>query len=133
MARRSRESLTIVPPSSPSGPPLPPARMPAAEAALWREVVESKPADWFGPDNLPLLVEYIRATVTSDSLARKIEAAMEGSPGALKLLLDMRDKEARRASILATKLRLTQQSKYGPRSAFTADKRAKGPRPWQPA
>lgn len=105
---------------------------------MWVEVVESKPAEWFGADSLPLLKEYVRAVVMCDTLDAKVKRAIEGGEGAeaatvgvVKLFLDMRDKEAKRATSLATKLRLTQQSRYTPQAAATADKRAGGKRPWQ--
>lgn len=114
-----------------------PADFSDAEATLWTEIIESKPADWFGPDCLPVLREYVRAAVLCDGLSGKIRRAIEGGEGEdatvglVKTLLDMRDKESRRAVSLATKLRLTPQSRYGPRTAERADKRAGGKRPWQ--
>lgn len=133
MARKSATSLSVVPASAPAPLPPAPADLPTEEErALWRDIVESKPADWFGPDSLPILKEYIRAVATGNLLAAKIGAALDGDDASLiKFLLDMRDKEARRASSLATKLRLTQQSRYGARSADRANHRATGKRPWQ--
>jgi hypothetical protein len=44
----------------------------------------------------------------------------------------MRDTEAKRATSIATKLRLTQQSRYTPQAAATADRKAgSGAKPWQ--
>jgi hypothetical protein len=133
MPKKSAASLTIVPAGRPGDLPPPPGDLLAAEAATWREIVESKPADWFGPDSLPILKEYVRAVAMCDTLARMVErAAADGEGVALvKSLLDMRDKEARRAASMATKLRLTQQSRYGARSADRADQRVSGKRPWQ--
>ena len=133
MARRSAASLAVAPPAALSGPPPPPDDLGEVEAALWREIADSKPADWFGPDSLPVFKEYVRAAVMCDRLAEVVERSMRGDATALKAALDMRDKEARRAKSLATALRLTQQSRYGARSADRADHRASGPRPWQAA
>ena len=134
MARKSAASLSVARPADIGGAPSPPADLGDAERAMWREIVDSKPSDWFGPDSLPVLKEYVRAAVTCDQLARIVGQAMDGDDGLkLKSALDMRDKEARRAASLATKLRLTQQSRYGARSADRADRRASGPRPWQTA
>lgn len=132
MPRRSVASLSIVP-AGPAGElPAPPDELSKAEAKVWTETVESKPADWFGPDSYPVLKEYCRAAVMCDALAKaSARAVKSGDSGAIKSALDMRDKEARRVASLATKLRLTQQSKYGPRAAATADARANGKRPWQ--
>ena len=99
---------------------------------MWSQVVDSKPADWFDADSRPVLKEYVRAAMTCDLLAEVVEHAFDGGDeDALKHALDMRDKEARRVANLATKLRLTQQSRYTPQSAATANKRAAGKRPWQ--
>jgi hypothetical protein len=132
MPRKSAASLSIVPAKGIT-PPTPPADLSAAEAVLWREIVETKPSDWFGPDSLPVLKEYIRASIMCDLLDAQVKDALaEGEGvGVVKALLDMRDKESRRGVSMATKLRLTQQSRYGARSADRADNRAGGKRPWQ--
>jgi hypothetical protein len=44
------------------------------------------------------------------------------NPETMKSLLDMRDKESRRLATLGCKLRLTQQSRYTPQAAATANK-----------
>lgn len=131
MSRPSGASLTVVPTGLP-GRLAPPDDLTPEQAARWRAVVDSKPVDWFGPDSLPLLKEYVRAEAMCDLLAVQIEAAMSGGePGEIKALLDMRDKESKRLASLATKLRLTQQSRYTPQAAATANKKAGNARPWQ--
>lgn len=130
--RKSAASLTVVPAGIPARME-PPEGLTESQAAMWREIVAGKPADWFAADNAPLLVEYVRAVDMGNLLAFQIEAAMVGADydgPSLKDLLNMRDKEAKRATSIATKLRLTQQSRYTPQAAATADKRASGARPW---
>ena len=131
MARKSAASLSIVPRLS--GQTVPePSDLTEAELGLWREIVTTKPAEWFGADSAPVLKEYVRAAVACDLLAVRVREAIQGGDAeAVKFFLDMRDKESRRAVSLATKLRLTQQSRYGARSADRADRRANGARPWQ--
>ena len=133
MSRQSTASLSVVP----IGVPVrlaPPADLTEEQAARWVAVVDSKPVDWFGPDSAPLLKEYVRAEAMCDLLAVQIEAALEGDPVETALLLkgflDMRDKESKRLTSIATKLRLTQQSRYTPQAAATADRKASGARPW---
>lgn len=136
MARRSAASLALVRPDLPESVQLAPVPdgMSEAEATVWRETVESKPADWFGADSYPVLREYVRAVVMCDDLAAVVARAVKGDDAdAVKVALDMRDKESKRMAQLATKLRLTQQSRYTPQAAATADKRASGKRPWQSA
>lgn len=132
---KDSEHLTLVPPGLvPPGPsePIPPPSVPAglseAEAKLWTQVVDSKPSGWFDGGSSVILKEFVRASAACDFLAAVIAGA---GPEQLKPLLDLRDREARRAVSLATKLRLTPQSKYDPRGAATADKRVKGIRPWR--
>lgn len=114
----------------------PPKGMPKAQRELWLAVVGSKPADWFGPDNAPLLSEYVRAVDMANKLERQIDRLTESDEvdsEELRNLLNMRDKESRRVTSLATKMRLSQQSKYTEKSAATADRRAssQGGKLWQ--
>jgi len=132
MARQSVAALSIAPRLKAGTPPPPPDDLVPTEQELWSEIVDSKPADWFGPDSAPILKEYVRAAVACDLLASRVRGAMDADDaGVVKFMLDLRDKESRRAASLATKLRLTQQSRYGARDAARADARASGARPWQ--
>src|SRR5688572_4352984 len=135
MSRKSAAALSVVP-ATPAGPHEPPADLSEAEASLWRDVIDSKPAEWFGEDSAPVLKEYVRAAAMCDRLARLLDRALEASgepvdaesvrlPSVPDLLL-ARDRESRRAANLATKLRLTQQSRYTPQAAATADRKAAG-------
>lgn len=129
--RKSAASLSVVATSLPQRME-PPEDLTESQAVLWREIVAGKPVDWFAADNAPLLVEYVRAVDMGNRLALLIEAAMAGSGDvSLKDLLRMRDTEAKRATSIATKLRLTQQSRYTPQAAATADRKASGAKPWQ--
>ena len=130
MSRKSTASLSVVAIGAPVRLAAP-SDLTADQAARWLAVVQSKPVDWFGPDSAPLLKEYVRAEAMCDLLALQIEAEIAGGePGNLKVLLDMRDKESKRLTSVATKLRLTQQSRYTPQAASTADKKAGSARPW---
>jgi hypothetical protein len=134
MAKKSAAGLAVIPANRVREATAAPADLGNAEKTLWVAVVESKPAEWFGPDSYPVLKEYVRAATMCDLLASRIAIALDGDDaGEIKMLLDLRDKESRRSVSLATKLRLTQQSRYGARSADTADRRAGGKRPWQVA
>ena len=132
MARKSAAALAIV-----SNAPTPESGVPDglsdAEAALWAQIVESKPAGWFDAGSAAVLKEYVRAVVACDRLQVLFAAAPDEVDGVnlLDRLLAMRDRESRRVANLATKLRLTQQSRYTPQAAATANKRASGKRPWQ--
>jgi hypothetical protein len=132
MPRKSAAALAVVRSSPSDGRLTPPAGLSAAELELWHSVVDSKPSDWFAEDSAPVLMEYIRAAVVCNRLAPLVDAALaDGDPKAVDDLLRARDRESRRVASLATKLRLTQQSRYTPQGAGRADKKAKGARPWQ--
>jgi hypothetical protein len=133
MARKSTAALSVARRIVP-GDRLPaPPELSSDERGLWEKVVDSKPAEWFAEDSRPVLTEYVRAAVMCDRLAGLIDRAIdEGSDGVGDLLL-ARDRESRRLANLATKLRLTQQSRYTPQSAATVDRRVQGARPWQSA
>lgn len=132
MSRKSTASLSVVAVGLPERL-APPDDLTSDQAARWEAVVASKPVEWFGPDSAPLLKEYVRAEAMCDLLAVQIEGAIAGGePGEVKALLDMRDKESKRLTSIATKLRLTQQSRYTPQAAATADRKAgAGRKPWQ--
>ena len=131
MAKPSSASLSVVPVAAMTRM-APPRDLSDEESRLWREVVDSKPVEWFQPDSAPLLTEYVRAVVMSGQLDIQVKAALVGGEtGELKALLDMRDKESKRVVSIATKLRLTQQSRYTPQAAATANKKAAGGRPWE--
>ena len=142
MARPSSAALSLVPPVQMSRIAAPDGLL-DEELALWQAVVDSKPADWFGEDSAPLLVEYVRAKVMCDLLDLQVKAALNGGADYevehlvakdglhLKALLNMRDKESKRLLSIGTKLRLTQQSRYTPKAAATAAaKVGSQARPW---
>ena len=130
--RKSTAALSVASVSALPSRIEPPDDLTAPQAALWRAVVSEKPVEWFGEDSAPLLKEYVRAVAMCDLLALQIEAAVAGGEtGEIKALLDMRDKESKRVASIGTKLRLTQQSRYTPSAAATANKNAgRAAKPW---
>ncbi len=131
MSRPSIEALSVVGVIPSALPPVP-ADLTEAEAALWSVVVESKPADWFGPDSYPVLKEYCRAASACDQLAPVVEKALQGGKAKdIREALALRDLESKRLAAIATKLRLTQQSRYTPQASATANRKAGGRRPWE--
>jgi hypothetical protein len=131
MSRQSTASLSVVP-VEPVVRLQPPADLEPDEAALWRRVVDAKPADYFGDESAPVLAEYVRASVMADLLDKQVKTAIAGGePAEIKAMLQLRDMESKRVLSIATKLRLTNQSRYTPQAAATASKKASGARPWQ--
>lgn len=111
----------------------------AEQAAIWRETVASEAADFFGTAALrSMLADYCRhrasAAVVSEVIDTFKPEWLKAAEGAKRYygLLKMREAETRAAASLATKLRLTNQSRYTPQAAATASKNAtKGYKPWE--
>lgn len=112
----------------------PPAGMTAAQKAAWVTVTNARPADWFGPENAALLVQYCRHKVQADILAYQLEhfdpnwlADDEGLKRYDKLS-GMAERETRTINALLRSMRLTQQSLV--RADKTVDSQ-KERKPWQ--
>jgi hypothetical protein len=83
------------------------------EVEIWRIVIDAFPADWFSPANIVLLSQYCRHAVQARRIAQLIEKAT--SDKNLKIqdyqrLLQMQKHESDALCMLATKMRITQQS-----------------------
>lgn len=116
----------------------PPSVLSDAERGLWLATVNSKPAEWFGDEHMPMLLEYVRHVSTADLLTREIEGftpAMFADPEELKklkTLTAMRAREAQCINTLARSMRITQQSVYRADKAATLANRGGGIRkPWR--
>lgn len=138
MSKPSSASLSVVP-VAPLMRVVAPDGLSDAEARLWTDVVDSKPADWFGGDTVPLLLEYVRAVAMCDVLDEKVKLVLSGDAEieialigkVMEGFLRLRDMESKRAVSIATKLRLTPQSRYTPQAAATANKKVgNGGRLW---
>lgn len=133
--RKSGDSLSLVTPVPLRQHPEPPDYLPEAEAEIWHRVAKSKPADWWDNATCILLEQYCRIAVTARQLAPKIRELASGdlsnldTLNALKKFTAMHDMQTMRMTTLATAMRLTQQSRYGAR---TAARKAEdgGTRPW---
>lgn len=111
----------------------PPEGLTQFQRELWVRVVNTKPIEWFQEDGAPLLTEYVRAVEALDQLEVMVRMGLAGSEDIdLFKTMKARDSEARRAASLAGALRLTQQSRYTPQAAATANKNAaQSAKPWQ--
>lgn len=131
MADKSTASLSVLP-VKPVGRVEAPAGLTAEEVAHWDVIVDSMPSDWFSGSSVPVLVEYVRAKTSCDLLHCTVAAALAGGDaGEIKEAMKLRDMESRRLVSLATKLRLTQQSRYTPKAAATAERQGGGKKLWQ--
>ena len=115
----------------------PPQRLAEEAGAIWREVVATKPHDWFTADSVDLLEAYCHAVVSHRLISlgvAEFDANKMATPAGVDLydqLTRMQERQARVMASLATKLRLTQQSRYTPSAAATAAKTVRGARPWE--
>jgi phage terminase small subunit len=136
MARKSAESLSVIT-NLPGQRAEVPERLTGEAADIWREIVASKPHDWFTSDTCHLLEAYCHAVVAhrlvSVGVAAYTEKQMAEPKGVAVYdqLTKMQERQARVMATIATKLRLTQQSRYTPQAAATASKKVGGgARPW---
>lgn len=104
----------------------------AAQAEIWRQTVNARAPDYFGQDAVPLLEEFCRVVVMCRVLAERIDTlTAKGEVEAIRALLEMRDRESKRLTSIATKLRITNQSRYTPLSAATAARKGNGGKVWE--
>ena len=137
--RKSAADLKVVVSGKFSERPGPPSELTESQAKIGQAVVSSEPSDFFQTEALRgILGDYCRHR---DSAAQVSEVISTFKPEWLKSeegakryhgLLRMRELETRAALSCATKLRLTNQSRYTPQAANTASKNmATAPKPWE--
>jgi hypothetical protein len=140
MPRKSAAALAIVTPITEHRPP-PPEGLTEAQAEEWRAIVARMPSSWFPRETHGLLVAYVKHVsahrVLSDLVDSFEPVWLSRDDGLTRYdkLLQMREREARALSSLATRMRMTQQSQYAAQKANTAVKNARPadrPPPWEP-
>lgn len=133
--RKSAAALAVVV-GSIDGRPQAPSDLTKSQKEIWERTVANEAVDVFKTAALQqLLKEYCRHCDTAGRLAKQIDVAMadggEVELDDLDRLLKMRDRETKALADKATKLRLTNQSRYTPQAAATAAKKASDRKPWQ--
>jgi hypothetical protein len=119
--------------------PDPPEELDDHQADIWRAVVLSEAVDFFDSAVLKeTLADYCRHKASANLLSGTISAfkpewlRLADGASRYKSLLNMREKEVRAANACARSLRLTNQSRYTPKTAASEARRAvKGARPWE--
>jgi hypothetical protein len=133
LGRRGRKTdlnLVVIPGG---GRPEPPADMPDDEAEVWRTIVDSMPARWFGPQNAHLLEQYCHVACAAEKTARetrRLLMTMENL-SALSRLNAIGAKQTGMMVSLATRLRLTPQSAKHRLTAEAEIRNAPRLRPWE--
>jgi len=117
--------------------PAPAADLTEIQRHYWVEIANSLPADWWGDENKAILAEYCRTLSTLAFLNAQIDSEEEKAAADITLglyleLLKRREAMVRIQLSQATKMRLTQQSRYGARSAESASRQPLSKtKPWQ--
>lgn len=95
-----------------------PAGLSDAERQEWLALVNSRPADWFGTQHIPMMVEYVRHVcrghVIDEQLRLFDKDWLETDDGLRRYekFVGMALKNAGMIKTLATSMRLTQQTVY---------------------
>ena len=125
MPRKSAASLALAGTASELVQrPAPPADLTDIQKTFWVQISNPLPADWWREDNKALLAEYCRTLSTLAFLNQRIDVleAANGDDfdsGIYLTLLQRRESMVRIQLTQATKMRLTQQSRYGHKTAST--------------
>lgn len=112
----------------------PPGLTPA-ERGVWTETVNSKPADWFGSEHIPIMVEYVRQVCRGHVIDAQIKAfdetwlATDEGLARFEKLTTIGTKTAGMIARLATNMRLTHQSVW--RADKAALVKGSGRKLWQ--
>ena len=115
----------------------PPDGLTEGQRQLWTTTVESKPAEWFGPEHAPMLAAYVRHAETINVLTTQIESFdpqwLEDDDGVKRYekLTKMRAREVAQMNSLMRAMRLTQQSIYRADKAGTLTGKHAARKPWQ--
>ena len=136
--RTSGAALSFVAGTEIDGRPRAPSDLTEYQRDVWERTVANEAADVFKTAALQqLLKEYCRHVETADRLSKQADLwTADGSNHSIQdidVLLRMRDRETKALADKATKLRLTNQSRYTPNAAGTAAKNASKAKPWHVA
>jgi len=108
------DELAIATPVTPMGAQervLAPHDLTDEEVVIWVATVNAEPADWFSPSTMPLLTQYCRHTVEARRIAElKDRAYAKKDFATYNQLIAAQARESGALAMLATKMRLAQQS-----------------------
>lgn len=132
--KQSAASLAIAGPVGVNQRLAPPMLLTPAQKAEWVTVTNARPAEWFAPEHIAMLTQYVRHKTQADIVAQQIEnfdlgwlADDDGMKRYDKLLAWL-ERETRTINALLRSMRLTQQSMIQPDKVV----KTQGRKPWQP-
>src|SRR5262245_55364332 len=113
--RKSGEQLTVLPkqPLEAVERQRAPHDLTDEETEIWAAVINSQPADWFSPANIPLLSQYCRHVIQAKRIAELVEKATADPNLSIQdydRLLKMAEPETRAIAALASRMRICQQA-----------------------
>lgn len=112
-----------------------PLELTPEQADVWRQIVDSLPADWFPRETWPLLSQYCRHTIEARRIGQLIDQACalpDLDVAAYGELLKLQRQETGALKVLAASMRLAQQSARTDGAAATAKRGARTvKRPWE--
>jgi hypothetical protein len=135
--RKSAASLSIIAARLPGERPEPLDDLTDEQAEEWLKIVNRMPVDWFTVETWSVLAQLCRhicfARMIGMELSRFDPRLLHGEAGVDKFdkLTKIHEREGRAISSLATRLRLTPQSRYDVQKAHTAVKNTPIEKPWQ--
>jgi hypothetical protein len=136
--RKSADNLVVIQ-GAIDARPEPPEDLNDRQKEIWRETVACEATELFRTAaTRAMLVDYCRHREAGENISRIIDSFkpewIKNEDGAKRYhdLLKMRDLETKAAGRVATKLRLTNQSRYFPDKAGVISRNAvQGLRPWE--
>lgn len=137
--RKSTASLTVLKTPKLDKRLEAPSTLTARQKEIWKAVVDTKSADWFNDDTAPLLVAFVKAVEQHELLSYQVEnfdmSSLSDMDGVKMLdrLHTMQERQARLFQSLATRMRLTQQSRYQNTTAAVKNNSGGSARPWDVA
>jgi hypothetical protein len=136
--RESAASLSTVVAQFPIRLPDPPDDFSDEQVAVWRSIIAEHPIDWLDSGSKPLFAAFCRASVESKRIGDLITSNaadwLKDDEGLCryKELRKIQAQLSAELTSLATKLRLTQQSRYRADAAGARSKPGAPGRPWNP-
>jgi len=136
--RKSSAAISLTPQVESLPRHAPPEELSELETEIWLMVINALPADWFGRDQLPLLLAYCKHSARAQMLDTEIDASdiawLKDDEGLKRYdkLLSMRDRESKQIIALARAMRITHQSRtHKDTAGRQANKGGGGPKPWE--
>jgi hypothetical protein len=116
-----------------------PEQLTQRQAELWESIVKDEPAEFFATEaTRQLLMNLCRHLSTSEVLTRLIDNFQEqwlkqrDGGRQFRQYCRTRDEQIKTALLIATKLRITNQSRYTTKTSATASRNTlKGSKPWE--